>query len=155
MLEPVTKDVPPQTVISMQHTGPYGEIGNVYHRLHEWARKRNLNVTGKGLTVFLSPPGEFDQESAIFEVCLPVDTLPSGDSEVSVKKLPPVRVAAVQVKGPYEKIPAHYTEMLAWLNAQGLEIAGPPREVYIKRPDVQGGGGPEEFITEIQFPIRE
>jgi effector-binding domain-containing protein len=43
--------------------------------------------------------------------------------------------------------------MLAWLNAEGWEITGPPREVYIKRPDARGKGDPHTFITEIQFPV--
>jgi effector-binding domain-containing protein len=64
-------------------------------------------------------------------------------------------VASVTVKGPYAQIPAHYTEMLAWLSAEGWEIDGPPREVYIKRPKADGSGDPAAFVTEIQFPIKQ
>ena len=57
------------------------------------------------------------------------------------------------VKGPYSNIPTRYTEMLAWLSAEGWETVGPPREVYIERSDAQGGGNPGDFVTEIQFPV--
>ena len=44
--------------------------------------------------------------------------------------------------------------MLAWLDAEGWDVVGPPREVYLKRPDAKGKGDPKEFVTEIQFPIK-
>ena len=85
---------------------------------------------------------------------MPVAPATQGDAKVRVKKLPAMTVAASQVKGPYKQIPAHYTEMLAWLDAEGWDVAGPPREVYLKRPDSKGKGDPKEFVTEIQFPIK-
>ncbi len=72
-----------------------------------------------------------------------------------MKTQPALTVAYSRVKGPYDRIPAHYTEMLAWLDAQGWEAAGPPREVYLRRPGAHGEGDPNEFLTEIQFPIRK
>jgi len=154
MLAPQKKAIEAQTVISMQHTGAHDEIGSVYHELYEWARHYDVAVTGPGLTTFLCPPNKFDPESALFEVCLPVAAGTQGDNKVTVKELPACTVACTEVEGPYDKIPAHYTEMLAWLTAEGWETAGPPREVYIKRPGADGSGDPNAFVTEIQFPIR-
>jgi effector-binding domain-containing protein len=153
MIKPEKKRIEAQTVIAMGHSGSYDEIGGVYRRLHDWARKRDVKVKGNGFTVFLSPPSEFDPHSAHFEVCLPTDSAPKPEGGVTVRQLPACTVAAVVVKGPYSTIPGHYTEMLAWLAAEGLEVAGPPREAYIKRPDARGHGKPEEFVTEIQFPV--
>jgi effector-binding domain-containing protein len=64
------------------------------------------------------------------------------------------KLDAAQVNGPYKQTPSHYTEMLAWLDAEGWDVVGPPREVYLKRPDAKGKGDPKEFVTEIQFPIK-
>ena len=153
MQAPEMKDVPAQTVIAIEHRGGHDEIGQVYHKLHEWAQARGLIVTGRGLTIFLGPPSESGSQTRAFEVCLPVASTPAGDAAVKVRVLPGCTVAAVTVKGGYDRIPAHYAEMLAWLSAEGREIVGAPREVYIKRPDARGGGEPEEFLTEIQFPI--
>ena len=124
-----TKKIPSQRVIAMQHTGSHDEIGKVYHELREWARGKDVALTGPGFTVFLSPPSEFDAQSALFEVCLPVGPAVKGDAKVAVKEVPECTVAYATVTGPYDQIPAHYTEMLAWLSAQGMETAGPPREV--------------------------
>ncbi len=149
-----TKLIPAQRVIFVQHTGGHAEIGAVYHKLREWARVHDITVTGFGFTTFLSPPSEFDAQSALFEVCLPVGAEVEGVARAKVKELPACKVAYATVTGPYDRIPAHYTEMLAWLSIQSMETMGPPREVYIKCPDASGGGDPNEFVTEIQFPIR-
>jgi effector-binding domain-containing protein len=154
MQAPEKKRLKEQTVIWMDHAGAHSEIGKVYHELGEWAARNKVKPAGPGFTVFLSPPSEFDPSSALFEVCIPVAPATRGDSKVRVKKIPAMTVAAAQVKGPYEQIPAHYSEMLAWLDAEGWEIVGPPREVYLTRPDAKGKGDPKGFVTEIQFPIR-
>ncbi len=155
MKAPTKKHVETQTVIAMEHAGSYHEIGAVYRELHEWARKHNAKPAGRGMTVFLSPPSEFDPKSALFEVCLPVATAPKPDGNVRVKTLPACDVAAIRVRGPYSKIPAHYSELLAWLDVEGWEIAGPPREIYVKRPHPDEVSDPEDYVTEIQFPISE
>ena len=151
MEEPVKKKLKAQTVITMEHHGSYAEIGKVYHKLYEWGKEHNVKLKGRSLTIVLSPPNEFDPASAVFEVCMPVVSPPQGDAKVKVKELPACTVASATVKGPYDKIPAHYTEMLAWIDAQGYEISGPPREVYIKTPHVAGDS--KECVTEIQFPV--
>jgi effector-binding domain-containing protein len=155
MEEPTRKKLEPMTVICRQHQGSYDEIGGVYGELYEWARSNGVNTAGDGFTVFLSPPSELDWNSALFEVCVPVESAPEGHPDVSVKEIPGCAVASAVVKGPYSEIPAHYTEMLAWLSTMGLAVAGPPREVYLKRPGADGSGDPEEFLTEIQFPISD
>ena len=153
MDEPARKKLEPATVVCRQHQGSYDEIGKVYHELYDWARAHDVKTAGDGFTVFLSPPSELDWHSALFEVCVPVEDAPGGLTDVSVKEIPGCEVASAVVKGPYSEIPAHYTEMLAWLSAMGLAVTGPPREVYLKRPRADGGGDPEEFLTEIQFPV--
>jgi len=155
MEAPQKKRCDAQTVISIRHTGSHDDIPKVYHQLYEWARQHGVKVTGPGLTIFTNSPSKLDSETAEFEVCLPVETPPEPEGEVSVKELPACTVALVEVKGSYDEIPAHYSELLAWLSVEGWEIMGPPREVYIKHPDAHGAGDPGEFVTEIQFPIKD
>lgn len=149
------KNIPAQTVIYIQHSGAHNEIGSVYHKLNQWASRNGVKPAGNGFTIFLHAPNEFDPSSALFEVCLPVSGEVKGDAQVKVKKLPEMTIAYSQVTGPYENIPAHYVEMLAWVDAQGWETAGSPREVYIKRPHADGSGDSSQYVTEIQFPISD
>ena len=143
------------TVIFIRHRGSHDEIGQVYRELYEWARRHDVEVAGQGLTIFLSPPDTSTESPGVFEVCIPVSSAPVPDERVAVKQLPACTVASVTVRGPYSEIPARYAEMLAWLSVEGWGSAGPPREVYIRRPDAQGRGDPKEFVTEIQFPLED
>jgi len=153
MEAPEIRKIPAQDVIAMIHHGSHDDIGRVYRALRQWATEHGVEVIGLGHTTFLSAPHEFDPASASYEVCLPVRGAVRGDTNVTVKRLPETTVAAVRVKGPYGDIPAHYSEMLAWLAAENREIVGPPREVYLRRPDTHGRGKPSEYVTELQFPI--
>lgn len=155
MEEPGKKRIEAQTVVFIRHRGSHDEIGKVYHELYEWVRGHKLKVAGQGFTVFLKAPGEFNTEFASFEVCLPAASAPMPGGRVGVKELPACTVAHVTVKGPYSEVPARYTELLAWLSAEGTEVVGPPREVYITHPDTRGQGDANELVTEIQFPIAE
>jgi len=153
MEAPQRKKIPAQTVIAMRHEGSHDDIGKAYHALYEWASQKSVKILGKGLTVFLNRPNEFDPKSAVFDVCLQVPPGTIGDDAVTVKELSACEVYAAQVKGAYNTIPAHYAELLAWMDADSVEVTGAPREVYINRPRADGGGDPAEFVTEIQFPI--
>lgn len=149
------KQVPTQQVICMQHTGTHDEIGEIHRQLHQWAEAHNAAVAGPGITIFLSSAQQPGPAFGRFEVCLPVSGEVCGDEAVAAKELPACTVAYTTVKGPYQEIPAHYNEILAWMAVQGLEPSGPPREVYLEHPDAGGGGDPAEFVTEIQFPVQE
>ena len=149
------KTIPAQTVVCLEHMGSHDQIGAVYHDLNAWVKKNSVKPAGPAFTVFLDAPNESDIASGRFEVCLPVAAAPKVDGKLKVKSLPACTVAYSQVKGPYQQIPAHYSEMLAWLDAQGWQIAGAPREVYIKHPEAAGKAPSKDYLTEIQFPISE
>jgi len=153
MEEPQTKECPAQTVIAIEREGPHSDIGRLLRMLREWADAHDLEVTGPGSAVFLGAAGASGTKSGRFEVRLPVASAAEGDREVGVKELPACKVAYVRVEGPYSEIPARYTEMLSWLAMMNVEIAGPPREVYIRRPGPRGSGDGSRLLTEIQFPI--
>jgi len=146
------KTIPAQQVISILHQGTYDEIGSVYRLLRKWADERGVKVVGRGLTVFHDPPSELDQASARYEVCLPVVGEVHGEGGVAVKTLPQATVVYIIHRGPYAQIPARYTEILAWIDAQGYEISGPPREVYLRRPRGRAADS-TDCVTEIQFPV--
>jgi len=131
---PKRKTLQAQTVACIEHVGPYGEIGQVYH----------------AFTTFLEPPDQIDWNAGHFEVCLPVPEGTEGSGEVRIKTLPAADVLSVVVEGPYSEMPAHYSELLAWLSVEGTSPAGPPREVYLVHP---GSAKPEELKTEIQLPV--
>ena len=76
--------------------------------------------------------------------------LPSG-SEVKMRMLPAEEnvVSAVRI-GPFENGYDSYARLGRWVEANGFEITGPAREVFIEppKPDSQ-----ENAVCEIQFPV--
>ncbi len=150
MERPKRKTLQAQTVACIEHVGPYGEIGQVYHKLFSWAQQARVEPAGQAFTTFLEPPDQIDWNAGHFEVCLPVPEGTEGSGEVRIRTLPATEALSVVVEGPYSEMPAHYSELLAWLSVEGTSPAGPPREVYLVHP---GSAKPEELKTEIQFPI--
>jgi effector-binding domain-containing protein len=153
MEAPQRKRIGSQTVAFLEHTGPYADIGGVYHRLYAWAKKAKAKAAGPAFTIFLQSPDKLDWRSGRFEVCLPVPKGTTGSGDVRVKGLPATDVLAVVVSGPYRDMPAHYSEFLAWMSVEGTAPAGPPREIYLVHPGPDGSGDPKTFRTEVQFPI--
>ncbi|MBM4032252.1 MAG: hypothetical protein FJ291_10745 [Planctomycetes bacterium] len=155
MEAPQRKHIGPQTVASIEHRGPYNEIGSVYQQLFGWAAHAGVRPAGPAFTRFLAPPEETDWAAGRFQVCLPVPSGTKGAGDVRVEDLPPTDVLSAVVQGPYREMPAHYAEFLAWMAVNGQTPAGPPREIYIVHPAPDGTGDPTAFRTEIQFPVSD
>ncbi len=69
---------------------------------------------------------------------------------VSVCELPAVEVAYATHVGTFELLSNVYDIVIQWIEANGYKIVDAPREVYVKcTPDMK----PEEYVTEIQFPV--
>lgn len=159
MEAPQRKQIGPLTVACIEHSGAHADIGSVYHRLYAWAKQAGAEPVGQPFTVFLAAPDEADWQAGRFEVCLPVADGTAaaggaaGSDDVKIRTLPATDVLAVEVRGPYGEIPAHYAELLAWIDYQHASVTGPPREVYLVHPAPDGSGDPATFRTEIQFPV--
>jgi len=87
----------------------------------------------------------FNQYEAVFTV------LPEGrEGDI---KFPAGTYATVAYKGPYTNNKTHITELIRFIEAQGYAVAGSPIEFY--RIDIHETRIPEEFLTEIQIPVKK
>ena len=59
-------------------------------------------------------------------------------------------MATLVYKGPYEGISEPYNALGKWIEANGFQIAGPIREVYLSDPAKTKLA---DYITEIQMPV--
>jgi len=97
--------------------------------------------TGSAFTVYHGEVNEKDDGPV--EVCLP--------TAVGEKKLPAAEVAYTVATGEqtvFPEIIGAYDAVAGWAKANGRELAGPPREIYL---DETSGGRPH---MEIAWPIR-
>jgi AraC family transcriptional regulator len=156
MAEVQLKDVDSMRVAALHKQGPVAGVGQAFQELFQ-----RLTAAGAPLAqvppvgVFYGEAEQFDPNNAAYDVCAAL----AGDvpllGDIEVKDLPAVRVASAVHRGPYDTIGPLYTEMFAWLQAKGLRVAGPVREVYVVAPGPGGTSNPEDFVTEVQVPIVE
>ena len=74
-------------------------------------------------------------------------------AHVKFRTLPEATVASCTYQGGYERIVEVYAAVVAWIEANGYEYAGPMFNIYHVSPHETHN--PEEFVTEICYPVRQ
>lgn len=98
--------------------------------------------------------GEYREEDIDVEICEAVIEKREDSKMVSFKVIEAVETAAcILHKGPYEGFPQAYAAILRFVEENGYEICGYPRESYID--GAWNKDSEEEWLSEIQFPIRK
>jgi effector-binding domain-containing protein len=70
-------------------------------------------------------------------------------ADFGFKEFAPERIVSLLQVGPYESLVEAYEAIERYLAEQGLETAGPPREIYLSEPEVP----PAETRTLVEQPI--
>src|ERR1700736_4275505 len=85
------------------------------------------------------------------EACVPVDEKYQGLPTVRCADLPTVKVASVIHHGAYNTLSQSYQTVLKWVEANGYQVHGPIREIYLQcgEPLRQDD---DSYVTEIQVP---
>lgn len=98
--------------------------------------------------------GEYRDKDIDVEICEAVTEMKENSEMITFKTMERVEMAACTLhKGPYEEFPKAYSAIITWMEENGFEIAGFPRESYID--GIWNKDTEEEWLTEIQFPVRK
>lgn len=84
------------------------------------------------------------------EVAIPVAAPFSDDDAVTGRELEAGTMAVTVHKGPYEKLSAAYHSITDWIDNNGYDISGAPREIYLNDPQQVSQ---EEILTRLEFPV--
>lgn len=141
------KELSPQLVGGVRMRGKYLDSGPAFGRL---GHKLGRHIAGKAL--MLCYDTEYKEDGADFEVCMPVRK-PLELDEVDVREIPGGRFLTLVHEGPYEELSRSYGKLLEFASREGIALAAPSREVYLKGPGMIFKGNPKRYRTEIQFPI--
>lgn len=96
----------------------------------------------------------YKEEDILVEVCEAVTEKKEDSGTVVFQVLPQVEEAAcIFHKGSYDTLHQSYTVVLDYIEENGYEICGNIRESYID--GVWNKETPEEWLTEIQIPVRK
>jgi effector-binding domain-containing protein len=90
--------------------------------------------------------GDWDLEAGV-GVPAPI----AGSGRITASELPAVRAAVTWHVGPYDTLPDAWMRFRDEAEAQGLNAAGGPWEVYWSNPDEVKD--PNELRTELVYPI--
>jgi effector-binding domain-containing protein len=173
----VIKRIEPQTVATLREVIPsYDESGRLYEELFGYLGRQGARPAGPPFSTYHDR--EYKEQDPDVEAAVPVLGRVSGNGRIEILEMPGIEVAATVHHGGYETIGQAYSAVMAWIEANGYQVAGPNREVYLKgpgagscqdllnpaggeaRPDSEpsGGvtsleGGPSPYLTEIQYPV--
>ena len=142
------KRIEPLLVAGLRMKGRYEESGRAFSRL---GRTLGRHASGKPLTLYHD--GEYREEDADFEPCLPLRAPVSAPDEIHVRTLPAATCLCVLHRGPYSQLGRSYKKVLAEAKRRGAAIVLPTREIYIKGPGMIFRGDPRRYLTEIQIPL--
>jgi len=150
----VIKKVEPQLIASMRGILPaYGEVGQFYGEIFKHMAKK-LIFKPSGPTILICHDTEYKDKDVDVEVCVPIKKSIASSDKVKVYELPGLEEAASTIyQGPYEGISQAYNALMAWIESNGYQVAGPDREIYLTSP--YDSKDPTRYVTEIQFPVKK
>lgn len=127
----------------------YGDQGHLWEEISDHVNKHKANILPGCFVSYYSHEQSEGIDAEVFEI---IDQdIPSTD-RIKVRDLPPVEMMACVVhRGSYETLKLAYSAIMKWIEDSNYKIIGPEREVYLEGP--WSTENPDEYITEIQFPI--
>ena len=148
----VVKNTPALLVASRRVTIPTNDqvpqiLGPAYKDVYDYLHKHGAKDTGPCFALWHSPADVYENEEA--EAVVPIDRPLKGTDRVSVYELPSTQVAAVVHHGEFEDFTQGHAALLDWIDANGYQIVGPYREIYIRHEKSELS----DSTTEIQFPV--
>jgi DNA-binding transcriptional MerR regulator len=150
----VIKNTPAMLVASRRMTVPTNDqvpqyLGPAYQDVYNYIREQGAKDTGPCFTLWHSPSDVYENEDV--EAIVPVDRPLKGTEHVKVYELPSTQVAAVVHQGNFEDFTQSHAAILEWIDANGYQIVGPYREIYIRHEK----GELSDSTTEVQFAVEK
>jgi effector-binding domain-containing protein len=124
-------------------------LGPAYAEVYNYLRQQGVKEDGQCMALWHSPADVYANEDA--EAMVVIDQPLPGTERVKVYELPPTQVAAVVHQGDFEEFTQGHAALLEWIDANGYQIVGPYREIYIKHEK----NNLSDTITEVQFPVEK
>ncbi|GAA4889881.1 hypothetical protein GCM10023333_23930 [Ferrimonas pelagia] len=98
--------------------------------------------------------GEYKEQDAQIGTCLPVKKPLSPKVPLQYQTLQGGEFACLIHKGSYDSISDSYAALFRYLHQHNRTLAGPSREIYLKGSGMLFKGNPDNYLTELQFPLK-
>lgn len=152
MNEITIKKVEPILIASLRATIPdFSNMMPLWKELNGYIDSKGIKKVVPCMTLYHN--GWNAGSNWDIEVIEPVVKTFEGNNRIKVYELESVdKMACIVHNGPFQTISQTYKTMSKWIEENRYEIDGPAREIYHKGDWVTKN--PEEYITEIQFPLK-
>ena len=122
----------------------------MFNTVHNFLRERKISPVGHGFNIYFDE--EYREAQIDVGAAFPIDADVIGTKDVTITIIASETMASVIHKGTLERMEYAYIALLGWIERNDYPIAGASREVALHYDPI---GNPEDFVTEIQFPIRK
>ncbi len=148
------KTLPQRQAACLRMTIPaYDREGDLWHLMMKETAPLHLQPDDPCYCSVVFHDGEYKERDVDVEAQKTVRGTYPDTEHVTFRTLPPVTFASTTFQGPYDKIGEANTAVAAWIRDNGYTYAGPSFNIYHVSPHETDN--PEEFITEVCYPIQK
>ena len=148
------KTIPERYAATIRMTIPrYEDEGMIWGKLAEETCRMNLAEANPCLCAVTYLDGEYREENVEMMAWKTVKGSYPDTEHVKFRTLPEVTVASCTYRGSYAQITDVYAAVIAWMEANGYEPAGPMFNIYHVSPHETQDS--DAFVTEICYPARK
>lgn len=143
------KEIKPLVVMSRRAITSMNDVSTVIGKVFEDIFKMKLQPAGPVMTVYYDK--EFNVEHTDLEICVPINSSINTGKSDKIKEFEGGIHACCTFVGPYSKLGEAYAKVMKWIEENGYTYTGAPFDIYLTGPG--NVTNPEEFVTEVCFPV--
>lgn len=148
------KSIPSYQVFSLRRVVPdYYAEGLLWKEMSAFADKNNIPVSNNTFTIYHDT--DYKEKDVDIEICAPVARMGENIGGFTYRNTEPVPImACTMVYGPFENIAGAYLAFAGWLQEHSqYKMTGQSRQIVHRGP--WNEETPDEYLTEIQIPLRK
>lgn len=148
------KTIPERYAATVRMTIPhYEDEGIAWNVLSDETEALRLNLADPCLTGATYLDDEYKEENVDLIVWKTVSSGYPDTEHVRFQTLPAVKVAACVINGSYEQMNEVYAAVISWVQENGYVCDGAMFNIYHVSPHETQN--PDEYVTEVCYPIKE
>ena len=144
----------PKNIVYYRHgvIDTMADLFNFVLQAGEEAKRNNPTLSCKNYCYVTYTAKEFKEKDVELEYVEAVENIGKESKNIHFRVEDEIKAISVVHKGSYENLNKAYAFALNWVKENGLQIAGPIREVYID--GCWNKENENDYVTEIQVPIK-
>ena len=148
------KTLPERQVASVRQILPcYDREGDLWHIFVRETALLHIQDGDPALCISVYHDGEYKEADVDVEIQKTVKGTYPDTEHVKFKTIPPVTVASATFQGPYRQISEVNQAVASWVEDNGYAFDGLFFNIYHVSPHETRN--PEEFVTEVCYPVRK